>query len=253
MKLLYIIFFIHFIKISYAFHLNNYQIILINKLVQNPELTNFQRQKINNILYKAYEKFAIKTAIDFKQLHRYKCINIKTEEIILCSKIGLFKAIQKYNGKFNFIIYSKIYIKSELLKLLTQTFSTSILPKKIRTKNKSNISYSELIRYKQLLNVILTSKYEPYQVDLLFSYNDDILNKISKKYEDEETLNNLFDSLPTVYKRIAFLKYYSSDNILSNKHVSELMCCSEENIRQYIIKIKTKLNKINQNKIYYIK
>ena len=80
---------------------------------------------------------------------------------------------------------------------------------------------------------------------MLFSYNDDILNKISKKYEDEETLNNLFDSLPTVYKRIAFLKYYSSDNILSNKHVSELMCCSEENIRQYIIKIKTKLNKIN--------
>jgi len=243
MKLLYIIFFIHIIKIIYAFHLNNHQIILINKLVQNPELTNSQRQKINNVLYKAYEKFAIKTAIDFKQLHRYKCINIKTEEIILCSKIGLFKAIQKYNGKFNFVIYSKIYIKSELLKLLTQTFSSSILPKKIRTKNKSNISYSELIRYKKLLNVIPSSAYEPYQVDFLFSYNDEILNKINKKYEDKEIMNNVFDSLPTAYKRIAFLKYYSSDNILSNKHVSELMCCSEENIRQYIIKIKKTLTR----------
>ena len=97
----------------------------------------------------------------------------------------------------NFIIYSKIYIKSELLKLLTQTFSTSILPKKIRTKNKSNISYSELIRYKKLLNVILTSKYEPYQVDLLFSYNDDILNKISKKYLKNSKIYTMMQSRET--------------------------------------------------------
>jgi hypothetical protein len=148
MKILYILLFINLVK---SLYLNNYQIKLIKNLIQNPLLQNKDRAKINLILYKAYEKWAIKKAIDFKTLHRYKCNNIKTEELVLSSKIGLFKSIKKYNGKFNLINYSSIYVNSELLKVLTETYSLSILPKSFRKKNKENISNEELNKYKNLL------------------------------------------------------------------------------------------------------
>ena len=106
MNILCILVIVNLFNFCYTFHLNSYQMNLINKLVQNPILSNKERETVNNILYKAYEKWAIKQAINFKLLHKYKCDNIKTEELIFYSKIGLFKSIQKYNGKYNFINYS---------------------------------------------------------------------------------------------------------------------------------------------------
>ena len=91
MKIICILVLINLVK---SLHLNNYQINLINNLIQNPLLQNREREKLNLILYKAYEKWAIKKAIDFKTLHKYKCRNIKKEELILSSKMGLFKSIK---------------------------------------------------------------------------------------------------------------------------------------------------------------
>jgi DNA-directed RNA polymerase sigma subunit (sigma70/sigma32) len=119
MKILCILLFINFVK---SLHLNNYQINLINNLIQNPLLQTKEREKINIILYKAYEKWAIKKAVDFKTFHKYNCRNIKTEELILASKMGLFKSIKKYNGKFNLINYASLYVKSELLNILTERY-----------------------------------------------------------------------------------------------------------------------------------
>jgi hypothetical protein len=86
MKILCILLFINLVK---SLHLNNYKINLIINLIQNPLLRNNDREKINIILYKAYEKWAIKKAVDFKIFHKYKCSNIKTEELILSSKMGV--------------------------------------------------------------------------------------------------------------------------------------------------------------------
>ena len=234
-----IIVFINIIQSLHCLYLNKFQINLINKLIQEPRLTNNQRHKINHILFTAYEKWSIKKAFEFKTLHRYKCMDIKNEELILYSKIGLFKSIQKYNGKFDFMNYSKIYIKSELLKLLTDKYSLSILPKKYRKHNKYNLSDKELHHYKQLLSVNLFTKYEPYHLDLLFSREEDkdILSKLHKKYQYQEDIHNLLSNLSPFTRRIIYLKY-CSDKKVSNKHISMLMCCSEENIRKHLNKIK---------------
>ena len=161
---IYILFFLIIITTSYSLHLNSYQITLINKLIQNPTLTHPEKHKIHSILYKSYEKLAIKTAVDFKTKHKYKCANIKTEELILYSKYGLFKAIQNYNGKSGFAEYSNIYMQSELLKLLTDTYALSSLPKRIRRTNwysKQEDSKINMQKYKKLLRVNLTIMYEP--------------------------------------------------------------------------------------------
>lgn len=227
----------------YALHLNISQMKMINNLIQNPQLMETEREKINLILYKAYEKWAIKKAYNFKKFHKYKCSNIKKEDLILSSKIGLFKSIKKYNGKYSFINYSIIYINAELLKTLSEKYSLSIIPKTYRCKNKSSLSDIELAQYNHLLNVKLSSEYETNNLDLIFSTNENILNKINKKYKENEIMNYLNTNLTSFSKRILYLKYnLYPDRELSNKYVSKLMCCSEENIRIKLHDIKNIVN-----------
>lgn len=242
MTILYILFLLLLIQFVNSFHLNNYQIRTINNLIQNPEIKIKEREIINTILYKSYEKWAIKKAIDFKKLHNYKCRNINNEELFLSSKIGLFKSIKKYNGKYNFINYSIIYINSELLKLLTDKYSSCNIPKKERMKNKSNISKIDLIKYKNLLNIKLSCEYEANHLDLIFKKKDDILGKIHEKYLETEKMDTLLNNITPFEKRIIYLKYnLYANKIISNKKLAELMCCSEETIRNNLIVIKNKL------------
>lgn len=240
MKIIYILLFINLVK---SLHLNNYQIKLINNLIQNPLLQNREREKVNLILYKAYEKWAIKKAIDFKTFHKHKCFNIKTEELVLSSKVGLFKSIKKYNGKFDLINYSSFYVNSELFKTLTESYSLSILPKSYRKKSKANISNEDSIKYKNLLNTELSCQYSNWKLNLMFVNNEDVLDKIIKKNEEEEKFNKILKNLSPFSKRVLYLKYNSNDNlILSNKNVSQLMCCSEETIRKKLEEIKQMAN-----------
>ena len=240
MKIIYILLFINLVK---SLHLNNYQIKLINNLIQNPLLQNREREKVNLILYKAYEKWAIKKAVDFKAFHKHKCINIKTEELVLSSKVGLFKSIKKYNGKFDLINYSSFYVNSELFKTLTESYSLSILPKSYRKKSKANISNEDSIKYKNLLNTELSCQYSNWKLNLMFVNNEDVLDKIIKKNEEEEKINKILKNLSPFSKRVLYLKYNSNDNlILSNKNVSQLMCCSEETIRKKLEEIKQMAN-----------
>lgn len=246
--ILYIFLLLNLIFVIDSLHLNNNQIIMINNLIQNPELKSQEREKINLILYNAYEKFAIKKALDFKMLHKFKCNDIQKEELILVSKIGLFKSIKKYNGKHDILHYSSIYINSELLRLLTEKYSLSILPKKYRSKSKKFLSKTEIIRYKKLLNLNLSVLYESWQIDLIFQKNEDILNQIHEKYDEMDKLQFLYKELTPFAKRILYLKYYLYQNkILPNKYVADLMCCSEETIRIQLLEVKEKINIYNEN------
>jgi hypothetical protein len=236
-----------FIKLVKSLHLNNYKINLINNLIQNPLLQNNDREKINLILYRAYEKWAVKKAIDFKIFHKKKCSNIKTEELVLSSKMGLFKSIKKYNGKYDLINYSSIYVNSELLKTLTEAYSLSALPKSYRRKSKANISIEDSIKYKNLLNTELSSQYANWRLDLMFVSDEDVLDKIIKKNEEEEKIKKITENLSPFSKRVLYLKCnyndkYTSNTFLSNKNISKLMCCSEETIRKKLEEIKQKAN-----------
>ena len=233
MTAIYILFFLITIVTTSSLHLNSYQVGLINKLIQTPNLKHQERNTINSLLYKSYEKLAIKTAIEFKIKHKYKCANIKTEELILSSKIGLFKAVKKYNGKSDFAEYSNIYMKSELLKLLTDTYALSSLPKRIRRESRIEDSQIDMQKYKHLLRVNLSIMYEPWQIDEIFVGKEEpIIDRIHKKYSISDAMN----SHSPFRKRILYLKYFLHENrVLSNKHVAELMCCSEETVRKTLL------------------
>ena len=208
-----------------------------------------KREKINTILYKAYEKMAVKKAIDFKRLHAHKCANIKMEELTFSSKMGLFKSIQKYNGNNSLLNYSSIYIQSELLRLLTETHSLSALPKSVRikSKDKHSMKKEDLIKYRNKLNVILTAHYEQWQLDTMFINNEEPPTKILENQEQIERINELLhysnsDSNSSFSKRCIYLKLFFNTNqnqniVVSNKYISDLMGCSEETVRQELNKL----------------
>ena len=66
-------------------------------------------------------------------------------------------------------IYTDFYIKGELLKQLTSHFSSSLLPKNLRTKNKQNFSENELIEYKKKLQTKYISYSDNWQFDKLYN------------------------------------------------------------------------------------
>ena len=242
----FILYFILIIVINVnSLHLSYEQMKTIDNLIKSKSLNFQQRTIINNILFASYEKYAIKKAIEFKKIHSFKCKNINTNELILCSKLGLFKSIKNYNGNYSFIRYSDFYIKGELLKQLTSHFSSSLLPKNLRTKNKQNFSENELIEYKKKLQTKYISYSDNWQFDKLYNTNkieNEILYNINE-YENNKKLWEKINNLDAFSKRIIYLKFdFYFNKIRSNKHISELMCCSEEMIRKSLCKtIKNKI------------
>lgn len=214
-------------------HLTSKQIFHIVKLIKKTNLDTEQREKINYILFKSYEKWAIKKALDFKQLHKFKCKNINTQELVLYSKFGLFKSIKKYNGNSSLLFYSEFYVKKELLNVVTDHFSLSIIPKSIRIKNKHNFSYEILSEYKNKLEPMLINYANNVAIDKSHnSKQEHILDKINN-YNLYMEIWEIINNLDPFSKRVIYLKYdHEFNKIRSNKIIAELMCCSEEHIRK---------------------
>ena len=224
-----------------SFHLTFNQYNSIINLIQNPQITVIQREKLNKILFYSYEKWAISKANEFRKIHVYKTQNIKRDELYLYSKIGLYKSILNYNGKSRFINYSSIYVKSELYKAITDYYSISIIPKKDRIKTKSNFTSNELIAYKKLLNTKLISYDNNWQFDKIYNplKNNDCYTNIIEKENLTDLWNKINCILDTYSLQVFNYKYnIEFKKIKSNKAISELMCCSEEKIRKNLSKSK---------------
>jgi RNA polymerase sigma factor (sigma-70 family) len=211
---------------------------LITNLIKNPKLSQNERQITNKILYLSYEKWAIKKAIEFKKYHYFKCKNVNINDLIISSKFALFQSIKKYNGNSKFIYFSEIYIKSELLKTLTDSFSLSTVPKYIRKKNKNNFTEKEILKYKKILSTRLVSYSDYWKFDKYVKNYQTNLDLIEIN-ENKEKVWEKIKKLDTFQQKIFYLKYDLDFNkINSNKNISEIIGCSEENIRLTINKIK---------------
>ena len=239
--MLYLLFFLFLQLLLFnSLHLTTHQLKLINNLIKNKNLEKEQRLKINNLLYLSYEKWAIKKANDFKELHYYKCKNININELVLSSKIGLFKAIKNYNGNSDFTYFSQLYVKNELFKVLTTYYAHSAVPKDIRKKSKKNLTEKELIIYYKNINTYLINYSDNNKIDRLrnYDYKKNMLETVLDKHEKYEKYKIIWDkinNLDSFKIKIFSLKYdFEFNKLRSNKNISNLLCCSEEHIRKNI-------------------
>jgi hypothetical protein len=216
------------------------QVKTINSIIINPSTNTEIRSKINKILYIYYEKWAINQAYTFKKLHKFKCRQIKIDELQIYSLKGLIDGIKNYNGKSNFLEYIKIYIEGCLFEGMTELQPLTIIPKHIRRN--SNWSSKNKKRYKKSLKPIFYGL-DDWLIDKNI-YNENTVYITNEKYNlTDDYISNIWMkiyNLDDFSKNVFYYKYnYNFDKIRSNKNISKLLNCSEETIRKNLKKSKT--------------
>jgi DNA-directed RNA polymerase specialized sigma subunit len=245
-----LLFFKVFVKCALAFKINTNTVYLsssqwqsIHSLLKNPKLTSEMRNKINTIIYNHYETYALVKAYEFKTFHKYKCQNIKLDELKLYSKVGLIKAVKKYNGYSYFVNYADKYIMGELYKGLTDLYPLSSIPKIDRRKGiqhrGSHLMKEHPTTFIRYENYWLFDKYN------LLNGNDVChIDKIIESDNTRALLEFIHRSLDPFSKQVFFYKYDTNFNVMrTNKQVADLLCCSEETIRIALIEIKNRLKR----------
>jgi DNA-directed RNA polymerase specialized sigma subunit len=241
----------------------------IKNILKNKSTNPSIKKKVHHILYTKYENMAYWKAYQFKKFHSYKCRDISLAELSLYSKIGLYKAIEKYNPQYHFYPYLDTYINGELFKGLTDLYPICSISKRERMKKKNfsiihfvpsqtykgdnkelqlerfeNAITSEkkaLFIKKLMHNKLLNTKFvgkDDWLIDKNLNHNENaVLQTIVDKETYEEVwykINHSLDITP-FQKRIFYLKYDSHFNkIRSNRKVAEFMECSEEYVRRQL-------------------
>ena len=242
---------------SYKIYLNYNQWTNIQKILQHKETPPKIRNTVKNIIYHAYEKLAIGEAYKFKKLHLYKCNNINIEDFLLSSKLGLYKSIQKYNGYTNFENYSKKYIHGELYKCLRNFHEITNVPKSYRRKAKTNLTINSRKNYKKCLKTSLVSIEEYWRFDKMQTLKKKTILTPEEKEEERNNvqiirakMNELLQrsDIDTFSKKVFEYKFDADFQVSrSNKHIAELMGCSEEHVRNKLENFK----KLIINEIFY--
>ena len=221
MKMLIVMLFFALIE---SLHLTPQQMYSARGLLMNPALTVAQRQSVQNLLYVSHEKWAIKKAKEFKQLHHYKCRDISADELVLSSRIGLLKSSKKYDGRSAFVQFSEIYVKSELLRTLTMRLSST------RDRLKSTQS-AKITRVVEMLDRLVPTETPTPEEN----------QKTSDFYKSVWQFVDTFDAFT---KRVIWLKYnYEFKAQRSNRQIAVLMCCSEETVRKSVVKFSDGMQK----------
>jgi hypothetical protein len=199
------------------------QMYSIRGLLFRSPLNDAQRASLQNLLYVTHENWAVKQAVQFKNLHKYKCRDITTEELVLSSKFGLLKSSKRYNGRTTFVRFSEIYVKSELLRTMTTRLSTtSCVSSKDRmrsVKNRDGLALQDKKIYRY--------------ADSVCNLEEPIPSKKQLQTDFYDFAWQFVDTLDAFTKYMVNLKYdYEFNKIRTNRNIAIMMCCSEETVRK---------------------
>jgi DNA-binding CsgD family transcriptional regulator len=227
--------FVQKMNIQCKHFLTNEQWIDIKTILQNKKTTPVMRDKVNKIIYNHYENYAFYQAVNFKKKHSFKCKHIRVDELFIYSSRGLCKSIQKYNSSYPFIPHVNIYILHELLLGMSELQPISKIPKSRRMyKMNTNMKYSQTTYFGN-------DEFEVFDESVHKTTNEDM--------QEYENYWRMINDLNPMSKQIFNYKYDIYFNkIRTNKQVAELMCYSEEYIRQHIQCIKNKISVDKLNK-----
>ena len=217
---------------SYRIYKNRFLSIkewdMIKNIIINTDKNSDIRKNINKIIYKYYDDWSYTKSIEFKKFHHHKCRHIPLIELYGYSNMGLLKAIENYNGKYNFTNYAKIYINGELLKGLTELHPITSISKYKRNK-KQNITDINIYKNKKRLNTKFIGDddwlYEKLKLkNNYYNYK----NYWENNYEDYIDFWEKISLLSPFEIYLIKLKYDNCLNVKeSNINISKKICYSE--------------------------
>jgi hypothetical protein len=228
--------YIIFLTTAVGLYLNKQNQDSLFNLIRHPKLTIYQRTKINTVLLYCYKNWAIKQAYLFKMKHKYKCKRISTSELTLSSIFGLYKSTLKYNGEGSFTNFAIFYVKSELFKTLTESYSMNTISKYERRKSKNETNRVDISN-----NDFVFASHEEWKYDSITKYTNENLERVSY-FDKMREIWEIIYKYDAFTVRIFSLKYDNEFNTLrTNKVISLLMCCSEEYVRKILSRTKKQI------------
>ena len=203
----------------------------LERKIQSHDTTISMKEKIYIILFQRHIPLVLSLTKQFIGFHRYKCKNVSKNDLLSYAYHSLYAACLKYKGNSNFVKYATIYINGALYKGLTIHYPINKLSKNERRKKYRETE--EMSIYQDIYdrrNIYLGNK----DIIDINKYNNNY-SSLSEYYDKCGIIWNKIDQLSPVEKRCFQLKFdYEFNKIRSNKHIAELMCYSEETIRQII-------------------
>jgi RNA polymerase sigma factor (sigma-70 family) len=219
----------------------------IRSILNNPSTTYEMKNEINMQLFNYYKKWAIQKAYNFKIENQILCKQIKLDELNLYALNGLVKSIENYNSTYIFKNYALTYINSALYDGITKLHPITSVPGYIRKNKNHKWRLSNKTKYYKMIKPVLIGhdfyKIENHMID----NNENNPHKIlMNKNEWLHMWSIIEENLDANSLKVFKYKYdFEFAEVRSNKLIGELMCCSEETIRQNLLKSKMILkNKI---------
>lgn len=207
-----------------------YQWKIIANTLQKPIICETSKKYIIDFLYKRFQPLVFSHFHYFYRFHKNKCKHISYEELLSYGQMGLYIACTKYHGNSSFTKYASTYIQGALYNCMTKNHPISKIPAWVRRrKNIQPKKYSyEIVGYVQPNLYLGTCNYIK-STTLVPSYkNHDMYKEMWNKINTHPNI---------IVRRIFHYKFdYYFNVIRSNKHISFLMCCTEENIRKHVSK-----------------
>lgn len=199
----------------------------IQTILQHPQVTSEIKNKVDNIIFHHYLPFAYSECYQFIKFHKHKTKYIPKDDLKHHSCIGLYHATRKYNGKYNFGKFAKIYIRGSLYNCLTKQYVIDKRTKKER-RLKNTINYHYQYDVDTPKNMYLGKR-----CDIAHS-------TFSDNFEKELYLDiwyKIFTLQKERDKHILFDKFdFSFNRKKTNLELSKKYNCSEETIRQIVHK-----------------
>ena len=225
--------------------LTNDQWNTIKNLLKKDDLSDYHKKQIHHLLYTKYENIAYWKAYQFKKLHNYKCSHLSVMELSLYSKMGLYKAIQKYNPQYSFYGFISLYIHNELCKGLTDLYPICSVPKSERIRKKKFITennnptekkalWENRNSYKKKLRTKFIGK-EDWLIDKNTIQKESCLQSKIIEREMYEKIWIKIHRFTYMEKYIFQLKYdFYFNKIRSNLEIAENIGYSEEYVRRQV-------------------
>ena len=223
-------------------YLSNNQWSHIKYILKHPQRTNYMVETINQVLYQHYRYKAYNIAYEFKGKYSVLCSHISITELKQYASKGLLIAIKNYNPKYPFANHMSLYVNSQLYIGLSKLQPLTTIPIHLRLskkwKNENKFLYKRLTNTKlvgndnYLYDIIQQTKIKPNHLENISNYQ--MLTEIW----------SIINTLDIEYQQIMKYKYYFHlQKLRSNRHVSQLMCCSDETIRKKLLIIENIIQK----------
>ena len=225
-----VLFLFYFLLLSNCLYVCSYKMItpkqwkILQHYKTDKHTSQSMMEKVNYIIFMRHVPLVCSTAKLLRQIHKRKTLNIK-QDMLVYGYRGLYDSVRKYDGRRLFINYAKIYIKGSIYKCITDNYTISKIP--ITERRKSVLKRKPV--YQEYENKYKHTTYLR-GLDYLSCANNDRRDDLLYFWVE-------INRLDPFVKRLFYYRFDHLFNIKhTNKEVADLMCCSEEHVRQTIKK-----------------